>query len=219
MDHAFFEHVSTLRTSTGITAMVLPCCRYGGGDWNIVDARHVCAHITGPNRLAPLLWRYARVAPRPPAYSTNAIPQLPPNAALPTLHAASHPRAGLPITPGHHAPGGHTDPASHPVLPAAWSHTGRHTNHAVITHGMYTDRGAGSEALGHVEQDRGAMAWHLVEQHGSDAARGRLLGRRRDQSWRGAGDSHADRLGRRCERDELMHTGRPLECQRRKQLV
>lgn len=42
-------------------------CRHGEGDWSITDARAVCAHITGPHRMTPLLWRFARLAPAPPA--------------------------------------------------------------------------------------------------------------------------------------------------------
>lgn len=62
------QHHSLTHTST--TSQLL-LCRYGGGEWNIVDARHVCDHVTGPNRLAPLLWRYARAAPRPPGYAAG----------------------------------------------------------------------------------------------------------------------------------------------------
>jgi hypothetical protein len=34
-----------------------------------MDARNLCSHITGPNRLTPLLWRYARASRHPPQYA------------------------------------------------------------------------------------------------------------------------------------------------------
>jgi hypothetical protein len=52
------------------------CCRYGRGEWSIEDARQVCAYVTGPHRLAPLLWRTARVAPRPPCQRGQRLSHL-----------------------------------------------------------------------------------------------------------------------------------------------
>lgn len=52
--------------------LIFLVCRYGKGEWSIEDARQVCAYVTGPHRLAPLLWRTARMAPRPPrGYATS----------------------------------------------------------------------------------------------------------------------------------------------------
>lgn len=55
-------------------------CRYGRGEWNITDAQHVCMHITGPHRLTPLLWRFARAAAAAPPPLRSAAIEAPPAA-------------------------------------------------------------------------------------------------------------------------------------------
>jgi hypothetical protein len=83
-------------------------CRYGQGDWNIMDARHVCMHITGPNRLTPLLWRFARTAPPPPPRFRGfpLHPQPPPHPPSPTPGGeyALHHTRGAERRPHHDSP-------------------------------------------------------------------------------------------------------------------
>lgn len=58
----------------------------------------MCAYVTGPHRLAPLLWRTARVAPRPPRRAN-----LPHNPAQATSTFAVHPSQGANLARNSHS--------------------------------------------------------------------------------------------------------------------
>eukprot|EP00892_Ulva_mutabilis_P011831 jgi/Ulvmu1/901/UM101_0009.1 len=169
--------------------LALVIFKYGGGDWNIVDARHVCAHISGPNRLAPLLWRYARVAPRPPAYSTNAALQRLPHSANQICRSALLSPTSRPITQTHPDDSGLMPRDRNLYLEAAWNQSRLNTNRAVIPHGLYETADTVSQLHGRSHQvtDEGAVERSAAEapsdpgHHSTDSL---LWNQLTDQSWR-----------------------------------